>query len=230
MSVKRISLFLALVLAALLGGCGAKTEDVTITAQFDAEAGLSGAEWIIVSTDRDFSAPLVATRQSKTGVAATYTVTVPAGTKTLYWQPIVHRASRVLAQPAEALIGDDETGLVMLDGAPWMTVETGNNPQSGLRCLVLRTVPGSAYVDGSDFSLIEPDGTVLHGGNLLHVEASDDGLGDAFAPGYYRFHDVGDDYDYTGCTLTVGEAVFLSDEHQPELSCDGVVLVFVNNK
>ncbi len=118
----------------------------------------------------------------------------------------------------------------MLDGAPWMTIETGFNPENGLRCLVLRIVPGSAYIDGRDFSLIEPDGTVLRGGNLLHVEPSDDGLGESFTPGYYRFHDVGDDFDYTGCTLTVGEAVFLSVEHQPVLSCDGVELVFVEGK
>ena len=150
---------------------------------------------------------------------------VPAGTTAVYWRPFITAVRKALAPPAEGRLGADGRGVVRLNGEDWMTVEPGINPETREDCLAVRVIPGCVYYNGSDFSLIEPDGTVLHGANLLEVTADDEGPGESFRPGYLRFHDVGAGFDYAGCVLRVGEGLYLSVDDQPTVSADLVQMI-----
>ncbi len=210
---------------------GAETVELKITAQFDGPSGIRPVGQLTVSLDEAFAEPLKAAQLDRSGSTATYSVTIPSGTKTLYVKPIVSRLTETFDRPVEALIGDDETGVVMLDGAEWLTISTGSNPQSGLHCLVLRTVPGSAYISGADFSLMKPDAvTATAAANVYQYEPSVDALDSESAVAYLRFAAMDEPGAFAGCTLTVGAGRTASTLYQPELTCDGVELVFVEGK
>ena len=217
------------VLAALLlfVGCGGR-QTVTITAVYDPETGPRSVGALTVADNPDFKEPMQAQLQSRSGQTATYTVTVPGKVKILYWQPIISRVNEPLEEPVEALMGPDETAALQLDGADWLTVEPGTDPQSGRRCLVVRTVPGSRYISGAGYVLIKPNGYELTG-ELSQREPSNDRLDVEEAVGYIRFSAMDEPGVFAGCTLRVTEGRYASDAYQPALTSDDVELIMTKD-
>ncbi len=226
--MKRMLLPLALAALMLLAGCGEKEAVLTITAEFAPPARV--ASTLTVATDKDFSDEQTVALESKSGRTGVYTVTVPGKTKTLYVRPVVTRVGEALAEPVSCVIGEDETGTILLDGAEWITVEAGKNPNDGdwPHCLILRTTPGSDYLGGDSYILTTPDGKVQTERDCDAREPGEKELDTRGTTAFLRFWNMDEPGCYAGCTLTIDAVRVRSTENQPALSCDGADVVIVD--